>query len=98
MRLKIVTTGLLIAGFLFLLLGPLLLTYRPASGASQEEFASFGLMLLTYFTVTALTFLATAVCALMLVRRTKEEYREQASKNLRGLIEGTLKDHGRPRD
>jgi hypothetical protein len=98
MRLKVVTSTLLLAGLLLLLAWPFVVSGRPPKEAPPKELAQFGLKLLIYFLVTALTFLATAIAALFLARRAKDEYREQASENLKGLIEGTLRDHGSARD
>lgn len=95
MRLKLVTTVLFVLGVAMLLGWPFLMAGRPEEGANRKEIARFGLKMLTYFGFTAATFLATAICALLLVRRAKSEFRQQASENLRGLIEGTLRDHGR---
>lgn len=98
MRLKLVTTILLVLGLAMLMAWPLLWGGRPGPDAPKKELAEFSLRFLLYFAATALVFLATAVCALLLVRRAREEYAEQAGKNLRGLIEGTLRDHGRKHD
>lgn len=95
MRLKILTSTLFIAGILMLLAWPLVMADRPNPDAARKVLAAFGLKMLIYFGATAITFLATAICALLLVRRAKLEFRDQASENLRGLIEGTLRDHGR---
>ncbi|MBX7132985.1 MAG: hypothetical protein K1X67_09945 [Fimbriimonadaceae bacterium] len=95
MRLKILTSTLFVAGILMLLAWPLVMADRPNPDAERKVLAAFGLKMLIYFGATAITFLATAICALLLVRRAKLEFRDQASENLRGLIEGTLRDHGR---
>lgn len=98
MRLRIVTTVLFVVGLVMLMAWPLVWRGRPAPDAPRQELAEFSLRFLVYFALTALVFLATAVCALLVVRRAREEYAEQAGKNLRGLIEGTLRDHGRKGD
>lgn len=98
MPLKIATTVLFVIGLAMLMAWPLVWRGRPAPEAPPKELAEFSLRFLIYFALTALVFLSSAICALLLVRRAREEFAEQAGKNLRGLIEGTLRDHGRKRD
>jgi len=95
MRLKVLTTTLLIAGVVLLLVWPFVFNGRPRATASRLEKAQWGQRVLVYFGVTAGTWLATAFSAMMLARQTQRQFLTDERDNLKGLIEGTLRDHGR---
>lgn len=95
MRLKILTTTLLIAGVLLMLVWPLAVGGRPHHGASKKAFADYGQRVIVYFGVTSSVWLSTAMSALLLVRQSRREFLEQERDNLKSLIEGTLRDHDR---
>lgn len=97
MRLKIATTIFLTAGVLLLLAWPIAIGPKPDQG-SQKDLAMYALRILIYFGITATTFLVTAILALLLVRQARKEFAQQAKENLKGLIEGTLRDHERKRN
>lgn len=97
MRLKIATTSFLIAGVLLLLAWPFAIGPKPVQ-ASQKELAEYALRILIYFGITATTFLVTAILALLLVRQARRDFAKEAKENLKGLIEGTLRDHDRKRN
>lgn len=95
MRLKILTTTFFVLGILLLVAWPIVVGPRPEAGSSPEVWSRYGMRLLFYFAATSLTFLITATLAVLVIRQQRREYAEQAKRNLRDLIESTLKDHGR---
>ncbi|MBS1706682.1 MAG: hypothetical protein JST40_12480 [Armatimonadetes bacterium] len=95
MRLKIVTTILLILGVALLVAWPFVVGAPPPAGTDRHIVARYGMKLLLYFAATAFTFLGTAVCAIFVARNTKVEYLESQQGILKELIEGTLRDHER---
>ena len=95
MRLKILTTTLLVTGFLLMLLWPVAVGQRPPEDAERVVQARWGQQVLIYFGVTASVWLSTAMSALLLARQSRREFLEQEKENLKSLIEGTLHDHDR---
>lgn len=95
MRLKILTSALLLFGAALLVAWPWVLGPRPASGAGRQAVAQWGAYALLYFLVTCLTFLSAAFCAALLMRANRLRYLEEMRENLKDLVEGSLNDHGR---
>lgn len=95
MWLKVLTSGFLAAGVAMLLFWVKLIGPKPAKGATDKQLAEYGIRLLTYFGVTCILFLATAICAILLIRRARREFLEDMRGNYEDLVEGTLQDHGR---
>lgn len=98
MRLKVATTALLIFGVILLaawpwVIGPMPNASEAGRRALQEYAVRFGL----YIIVVLLVWSATAVLAIMVARRAREKYREEAMENLQSLLEESLKDHGKPK-
>jgi len=60
----------------------------------RRALARWTLRYAIYFLVMLTTFAATAICAALVARQARAEYRKEAVDNLRELIEGTLEDHG----
>ncbi len=95
MRLKIVTTTLLVLGLALLVAWPWIVGRQPPAEAPRPELARFAVRLMVYLGATILVFATTAALALLVARQTRIKYREEARRNLKDLIEGTLKDHER---
>lgn len=95
MRLKVLTTTLVVFGLLLLLAWPIAVGPRPAPNAPRRLKTEWGQRVLVYFGVTSGTWLATAASALLLARQARRQYLNQESHNLKSLIEGTLRDHGK---
>ena len=97
--LKIVTTGLLVAGLGLLIAWPWIVGPRPVGAAKTEaerkELARYGLKALSYFAVTTSAFLGAAAGAVLIIRRTRREFVDHEKQIVRGLVEGSLKDHER---
>lgn len=97
--LKIMTTGFLIAGLVMLFAWPWAVGKRPIdkphSEIEKKDLARYGIRALTYFTLTTCTFLAAATGAVLIIRRTRREFVDNEIKIVRGLVEGSLKDHER---
>ncbi len=95
MRLKVVTTALLVCGVLLLLCWPLILGEKPSPDAPRKELANWGARALTYFLLTSMAFLSAAFGAALIMRRNRQEFLLEAKRNVRDLIEGSLNDHGK---
>lgn len=95
MRLKVLTTALLITGVLLMLGWPFIVGSRPPRGTPKPEIARWGVRSLVYFGATSGVWLSAAVSAMLLAKKTKKEFLDQERKNLKDLIEGTLQDHGK---
>lgn len=95
MRLKVLTTTLVVAGLLLMLAWPLVAGSSPGKAATRAERVYWGRKLLIYFTVTASVWVCVAGSAVMLARQTRREFLKAERDNLQALIEGTLRDHGR---
>lgn len=91
------TTGTLVFGLLLLGAWPWILGPRPPADSPRVELAQYGLRVLIYFGVTCLAFLTAALLAWRLARQTREAFRAELRANLDDLVEGTLRDHDRPR-
>lgn len=90
MRLKTVTSALMGTGFCLLVGWPWIVGARPQGRAELREYV---IRAGVYFASLLVIFFATVVCAWLVVRQQREEFRRQSRENLRELIEGTLKDH-----
>jgi hypothetical protein len=95
MRLKVLTTGLFILGIVLLFAWPFVIGERPSPDVSQKIRAAYVLRMGLYFIFAILTFFSAALCAFLLARKTREEFKEEAVDNFKELIEGTLQDHGK---
>jgi len=94
MLLKVLTTTFVIFGLGLLVGLPFVMGHKP-SGEDQVELARYGTRVLAYFGVTSLAWVTAAFCAVLLMRRTRKQYADEQKENLKGLIEGTLRDHER---
>ena len=94
MFVKIVTTALVLIGLALLAGLPFALRERPVDG-DQETLARYGAWLLTYFGATCLVWLCAAFSAVFVMRAVKRQLVDDQKENLDGMIEGTLRDHGR---
>ena len=96
MRLKTATITLTIFSLLLLVCWPCFVG-APASlkHAPRQAQAAFVERSGIYIIVLLLSWFGTLVLSWILLRRTRDEYREQAAENLKNLLEGTLQDHER---
>ena len=90
MRLKTLTSVLMATGFLLLVGWPWIVGARPQGRAELRDYV---IRAGVYFAVLLVISFSTVVCAWLVVRQQREEFRRQSRENLRELIEGTLKDH-----
>ncbi len=92
MPLRVATAALFIFGVLLLCSLMVLMPNRPPA----EELRAVkihGLRTLILFLTTILVWFGAAVCAYLSIRTARRELAEMNERNLRELIEGTLKDH-----
>lgn len=95
MRLKILTTGLVIFGLGLMVMWSFIVGEKPTG---REALAQWAVRLGFYVMTILLSFVGAAIGAVALSRRAREEYRAQAEANMRELIEGTLSDHKTQRE
>ncbi len=94
MLLKVLTTAFVIMGFGLLIVLLFVMINKP-SGENESELVIYGTRILVYFGVSCLSWIAAAFCAVLLMRRTRNELVESQKENINSLIEGTLRDHER---
>lgn len=95
MRLKTLTTALLIAGIVLMLGWPFIVGQTPKKEAPRHTKVVWMRRALAYFAVTSGVWLSAATSAYLLSRRTRLEFMESERQMLQGLVEGTLQDHGK---
>ena len=90
MLLRATTTFFLLLGLFLAFAFPWILGAKPHGHAELAHYSvKFGI----YLIVLLGSFVAACVCALLLVRRVRNSYREQSRQNLEFLIESTLRTH-----
>ncbi len=94
MFVKVVTTALVLIGLAMIAGLLFILGERPADG-DKEELAKYGTRLLTYFGVTCLVWLSAAFSAVFVMRDVRRRLVDDQKENLKGMIEGTQRDHER---
>ncbi|MBV6491865.1 MAG: hypothetical protein KJZ62_06210 [Fimbriimonadaceae bacterium] len=95
MRLKIATTTFFLTGMALLALWPWLVGPRPPEGAPRPELAKYARRMSLYVVGTLTSLTLAAICALLIVRKVRLEFRDRSRENFEELIESTLRDHGR---
>lgn len=95
MRLKVLTTTLLLAGIVMLFGWPIFMRAKPVPSAPLRTRQLFVIKSGAYFLVMVSDFVIVAGLSLIMLRRSREEYRDHAMANLTQLIEESLND-GRP--
>jgi hypothetical protein len=96
-KLKTVTTALVIIGLILLVLWPFVIGPMPPAAAAPREKAEYLAKSLGYVTGLMVTWVAVATCALILMRQIRNEMKTATDRNLRELVEGTLRDHDKRR-
>lgn len=95
MRVKAITTALLVTGLLMLVLWPKFVGPTPATDAPRAAKRQYLRYAAFYVSGILVCIFGAAVGAVFVARQMRNEYREQAKENLNELLEGTLKDHGK---
>jgi hypothetical protein len=96
MRLKILTGLFFSIGLLLMLGWPFIVGPAPdVQVEGQAAMRAYARAAVFYFGAMLISFFATVVCAWLLLRQMRKDYHDESLHNLRGLIEETLKDHGR---
>src|SRR4029079_6312653 len=92
MLLRILTSFFLIFGIVLTLGFPWVIRARPVQPTHadlQQDSVLFG----TYLIVTMLSFVGAAICAILMVRKVRESFREASRQNLEDLVESALRQH-----
>jgi type VI protein secretion system component VasK len=95
---KLATTLFLVAGLLLLAAWPWLVGPQPPASAGRQTLEEYVVRFGIYLILLLLVWFTTAVLAVLSARRARDAYREKAMENLQNLIEGTLQDHGKPKE
>ena len=95
MFLKVLTTTFFVFGVLMLLAWPFVIGPQPDPELGKTALADYALKMAVYIFVLSVAWMAAAVCAWLLTRRLRRELAGRQVENMEGLVEGTLKDHGR---
>lgn len=90
---KWATTAFFTATILLLVTWPWFVGKPPAAAAPRVQHVSYAVHFSVYIVALLLCAFFSLVCAFSVIQRQREEYREEARKNLNELIEGTLRDH-----
>ena len=98
MRLKIFTTIALIAGFALLIGFPLIVGAPPAKGASKRDIANYSRRASGVLGGFVLCIVASGIGSYLVIRQARQEYREQAAKNVRDLLEAARSDANKKQD
>lgn len=91
MRLKAVTTALVIVGLFFTVGFPFILGPKP--DGSQKEVAEYALKFGTYWILVMLIWVAVIICAWIVLRQTVKNIKSDREVLMKSFVEGTLKDH-----
>ena len=91
MLLKRATSFFVVFGLILLLGFPWIVGVKPPGrGTALEQYSvRFGVFVI----ITTLLFVGAAFCALLLIRKTREEYRAASRQNLDDLVESALRTH-----
>lgn len=94
MRLKTVTTGLVIFGIVLMLGWPLVMSRRPQNVANDSrEMQEFVVLFGGYAIFVMLVWLVVGVCAWMVLKNTLKQLKVDRSTMMQSFVEGTLRDH-----
>ena len=94
---KLATSVGVVLGLLLLVAWPWLVGPTPGKEAGRRALQEYAIRFGTYIIVVLLVWGTTAVLAILMARRARLAYREEAMENFQSLIEETLRDHGKPK-
>ncbi|MCH7904698.1 MAG: hypothetical protein IH944_09065 [Armatimonadetes bacterium] len=95
MFLKVLTTTFFLFGILLLVAWPFVIGPQPDAELGKNVLADYAVKMAFYILVLSVAWMGAAVCAWLLTRKLRKELAGRRTENMRGLVEGTLKDHGR---
>ena len=93
MRLKIITTALMITGVAMLLAFPLVIGPQPDRSEGQRALAEYAIKFGSYIIIAVLIFAGAIVCSIIMLRQIRKEMRQMAEHNMQAFVSGTLEDH-----
>ncbi|MFM9874300.1 MAG: hypothetical protein ACKVQS_12645 [Fimbriimonadaceae bacterium] len=96
MRLKTFTSGLMLFGIALLLGIPFLMARQPGKDAPKRELAVYAAMFGTYILVIAVVAVTAIICAMIVLRKTSQSLKDEAERNMKSFVEGSLRDHEEP--
>ena len=85
----------MIAAIIMAALWPRMVNTRPAASASRNTKIGWARQFIAYNASVILLLGGSGIGALLIMRRTREEFREQSKLNMKLLVEQTLQDHRR---
>jgi hypothetical protein len=95
MWLKIVTTALIIFSIVMLFAYLWIVGPQPPSTAPRAEKIEFLRRWAVFIGLEAVALIGSIIGAYLIARRARQEFREQAQRNMEALLESTLRDHAR---
>lgn len=90
---KWATTAFFTATIVLLVTWPWFVGKPPGPAASRAVHVSYAVHFSLYIVALLLCAFFSLVCAFSVIQKQREQFREEAQKNLNELIEGTLRDH-----
>lgn len=93
MRLKIITTALMIMGVAMLLAFPFVIGPQPARAEGQRALAEYAIKFGSYIIIAVLIFAGAILCSIIMLRQIRKEMRQMAENNMQAFVSGTLEDH-----
>ncbi len=93
MRLKVITTALMITGVAMLLAFPLVIGPQPARSEGQRALAEYAIKFGSYIIIAVLIFAGAIVCSIIMLRQIRKDMRVMAEHNMQAFVSGTLEDH-----
>lgn len=97
MRLKVFTSAFLLTAAILMVTYPWILASRPSAGnpgAMRMYILRFALFMLALL----VCLVGSAIGAIVLLRRSREEYRIEKTRLLKELLEGSLEDHRKAKE
>lgn len=95
MRLKVITSACMIAAIIMAALWPAMLNSRPPASSSRSVRIGFARRFLAYNGTVIILLGGSGIGSLLIMKKTREEFREQSNLNMKLLVEQTLEDHRR---
>jgi len=92
MGIKVLTTACMIAAVVIFVLAGALIIEHPSVKAPRSEKTLFAERLMWFSGAELLTLIGAGTGSLLIVRQARREYRDQALKNIRDLVEGSGED------
>lgn len=95
MRLKILTSACIVCAAVLMVAYPWLLGPKPSASLGSVALRGYILKFAVFMLALLVCLIGAAIGAIVLLRRSREEYRIEKTRLLKELLEGSLEDHRR---